>query len=209
MEFDVGKKISISSLACLISLPGVGLFLLLKQHGPMGLWKIILLGIGIAYVVVVSRSFTNLFFGIVVAQVSFVSTLLWYSVMVSESDKSERIDAKDTASMLSILASVSIPVIVFQIVASGSSIFENVSMDPCASLMRSWLAVVICLSVILLFGRQCYWQILNWFEASFDKKAVGDATISYVVMGLMASMIIPFFLSDFPNPIRILFCMFW
>jgi hypothetical protein len=74
--------------------------------------------------------------------------------------------------------------------------------------MRSWLAVAICLSVILLFGRQYYWHVLNWFEASFDKKAAGDTTLSYMVMGFMASMIAPFFMTDFPNPISILFCMF-
>ena len=201
-------KITISSLAGLIGLPGVGLFLLLKRQGPMCIWKIILVGTGVVYLVVVAQSFSKIYFGIVVAQVSFVSTLLWYSVIVGEINGLERIDAKNSAPLISILASVSIPIMVFQIVASGSRLFGDVSMDSCINPMKSWFTVVIFLSVILLFGSQCCWHELNWFEASFDEKTTKDSTLSYMVMGFMASMLYPFFLSDFPNPIRILFCLF-
>lgn len=202
----MGSKITTSSLIAFVGLPGIGLLMLLIQHGSIGIWKIALLVTNIAYLVVVAQSFPNLYFGVAVAHVSFVSTLLWYSVGASEIGNSEKSSEEDS-SATSILASVCIPVIAFQIVASGSRLFGNVSMEPCANLMRSWLAVVIFLSVVLLFGRQCYWQELNWFEASLDKRAA-ETTVSYMVMGFVASMIYPFFLSDFPNPIRILFCVF-
>lgn len=202
----MGSKITTSSLIAFVGLPGIGLLMLLIQHGSIGIWKIALLVTNIAYLVVVAQSFPNLYFGVAVAHVSFVSTLLWYSVGASEIGNSEKSSEEDS-SATSILASVCIPVIAFQIVASGSRLFGNVSMEPCANLMRSWLAVVIFLSVVLLFGRQCYWRELNWFEASLDKRAA-ETTVSYMVMGFVASMIYPFFLSDFPNPIRILFCVF-
>ncbi len=199
-------KITASSLIGFIGLPGIGLLLLLKQQGPIGIWKIALLVTNIAYLVVVAQSFPNLYFGIAVAHVSFVSTLLWYSVIAGEDGYSEQSSREEDSSVTSILSAICIPVIVFQIVASGSRLFGNVSMESCTSLMRSWLAIVIFLSVVLLFGRQCYWRELNWFEASLDMRTA-ETTVSYIVMGFVASMIYPFFLSDFPNPIRILFCI--
>lgn len=201
----MSSKTSSASLIGFIVLPVIGLFLLQRRQGQVSFWNIVLLVSGIAYLVLVSKSFPNLYFGIVVAHVSFVSTLLWYSIMAGEADN-DGADGGENSSVTSILAAICIPVIVFQIVASGSQIFENVSMEPCADLMRTWLAVAICLSVILLLGRKCYWRELNWFGASLDKRTA-ETTVSYMVMGGVASMIYPFFVSDFPNPIRILFCM--
>lgn len=202
------KITTTSSLIAFIGLPGIGLLWLLRQQGPIGVWKSALLITGIAYLVVVAQSFQNIYFGIAVAHVSFVSTLLWYSVVASEFGNSEQTDAMSGSSVIAIFSALIIPVCAFQIVASGSRIFGNVSMEPCANLMRSWLTLVILLSVVLLFGRRCYWRELNWFEGSFDKKATEETILFYMVAGFVATMIYPFFLSDFPNPIRILFCMF-
>ena len=191
-----------------IALPVLGLFLLLRQQGPIGIWKIALLGTGIAYLVVVAHSFPNLYFGIAVAHISFVSTLFWYALGASEFGNSKQTDAMSGYSVISILSALIIPVCDFQIVASGSRLFGNVGMEPCTDLMRSWLAVTILLSMVLLFGRQYYWRELNWFEDSLHKRATEETILFYLVTGFMAAMIYPFFLSDFPNPIRILFCMF-
>lgn len=194
-----------------IALPVLGLFLLLRQQGPIGIWKIALLGTGIAYLVVVAHSFPNLYFGIAVAHISFVSTLLWYALGASEFGNSKQTDAMSGYSVISILSALIIPVCTFQIVIvviSGLRFFENVGVEPCANLMRSWLAVTILLSMVLLFGRQYYWRELNWFEDSLHKRATEGTILFYLVTGFMAAMIYPFFLSDFPNPIRILFCMF-
>ena len=192
----------------LIGLPGIGLFLLLKQRDSMGVWKILLLGTGIAYMFIVAKSFQNLYFGFIVAHISFVSTLLWYSIIAGGIGSTQQSASRGTSRLTSILAAVCIPVVVFQIVASGSRLFGNVSMDPCSNLMRLWLAIVIFLSMVLLFGRSCFWRELNWFEVSKNEKSMEETTLWYMVMGFMASMIYPFFLSDFPNPFRILFCVF-
>lgn len=202
------SKVSVSSLVWLMAIPGIGLFWLLKQRGSMDIWNALLLGTGIVYLVTVSQSFQNFYFGFVVAHVSFVSTLLWYSIIASEIGKPEEFDARGGYPVASVFAAVCIPVIVFQIVASGSRIFGNVNVDPCTPLMRSWLAIVICLSMVLLFGRASFWRELNWFEVSHEEKSMEETTLWYMVMAFVAAMIYPFFLSDFPNPIRILFCIF-
>jgi hypothetical protein len=204
----MSSKITTSALMGFIALPVLGLFLLLRQQGPIGIWKIALLGTGIAYLVVVAQSFPNLYFGIAVAHISFVSTFLWYALGASEFGNSKQTDAMSGSSVISILSALIIPVCDFQIVASGSRLFGNVGMEPCTDLMRSWLAVTILLSMVLLFGRQYYWRELNWFEDSLHKRATEETILFYLVTGFMAAMIYPFFLSDFPNPIRILFCMF-
>ena len=141
------------------------------------------------------------------AHVSFVTTLLWYALAASELGTSQKTDAMNGSSVISILSTVVIPVCDFQIVASGARLFGNVIMEPCTDLMRSWLAAAILLSVVLLFGRQWYWRELNWFKDSPHKRAPEGAIPFYMVVGFMAAMIYPFFLSDFPNPIRVLHCM--
>lgn len=204
----MSSKFTTSSLLGFIALPVLGLFLLLRQRESIGIWKSVLIYTGAVYLVLVSRLFPNWYVGIAVAHISFLSTILWYSIMASEARHYKRTDAIDGFFMISILSAIIIPVCVFQIVASGSRIFGNVSMEPCTNLMRSWFAATILLSLVLLLGRQCYWRGLNWFEDSLDKKVTEEATLFYMVAGFIAALIYPFFLSGFPNPIRILFCMF-
>lgn len=204
----MSSKITTSSLIAFVSLPGIGLFLLLRQQCLIGIWKTALLVTNLAYLIIVAQSFQNLYFGIAVAHVSFVSTLLWYVIGASEFGNTEQTNVMSKPSVLSIPLAVVIPVCDFQIVAMGSQSFGNVDMEPCTDLMRSWLTVAILLSVVLLFGRQCYWRELNWFEGSFEKKATEETILFYLVAAFAAAMIYPFFLSDVPNPIRILFCMF-
>jgi hypothetical protein len=203
----VRSAITPGSIAGLIGLPGLGLFLLLRKQSPIGFWKTALLGTGIAYLAIIAQAFTSLSFGIVAAHVSLVSTLLWYAVVAGESGNPEPADSKGSSSLTSVLAPVCIPVIVFQIVASGSRLFGPVSMNPCAIEMRSWFAAVIILSAILLLGRRYYWRELNWLETYFDKKRSQETTVTYMVMGFVASLAFPFILSDFPNPVGILLCI--
>jgi hypothetical protein len=204
----MSSKITTSSLIAFASLPGIGLFLLLKQQGQIDIWKTVLICTGVVYLFVVARSFQNLYFGIAVAHVSFVSTLLWYVIGASEFGNTEQTNVIRKSSVLAIPSAVVIPVCAFQILAMVSQSFGNVDMDPCTHLMRSWLAVAILLSVVLLFGRQCYWRELNWFEGSIEKKATEETILFYFVAAFAAAMIYPFFLSNVPNPVRILFCMF-
>ncbi len=189
-----------------LALPGIGLFLVLKKRGQIGIWEAVLTIVEVLYLIIVARLFPNLYYGIAVAHVSFVSTILWYAVIASEIREPDNSYGSGGYSGAPILASLCVPVIVFQIAASGSQIFENVSMEPCAGLMRSWLVMAIFVSTVLLLGRQRYWRELSWFAGTLSN-GNKETTGWYMTVGFVASMIYPFFVTGFPNPIRILFCM--
>lgn len=201
------ERITTPSLVGLMCLPVIGLFLLTKQQKPRGVWNAVLLLTNVAYILLVAQSSQNLFAGIAVAHISFISTVLWYSVIAGEDGNAEQTNDQASTTDTSIFSAVCIPVVVFQIVASGSRLFGNVSMESCSNIMRSWFIAVILLTSVLLIGRRCYWQELNWFAESFDRRTT-ETTVSYMILGFIASLIYPFFLSDFPNPIRILLCTF-
>jgi hypothetical protein len=88
------SKITTPSLLAFVGLPVIGLFLLLRQQGAIGIWKTVLICTGVVYLVVVAQSFQSLYFGIAVAHASFISTLIWYALGASEFDNTKQTEAK-------------------------------------------------------------------------------------------------------------------
>ena len=92
---------------------------------------------------------------------------------------------------------------------SASSDVSTIEYDPCSIQMRLWGFAVSLLCLILLLGRRFFWNNLiigTDLLEGLGHKATSDSTVFYMILAIMTSFIYPFFLSNFPNPLRIILC---